>query len=161
MAETIQVGTEQRTLGKPQVKHYLNATRLLLDILKRNDTLLEAIARGSESAKDLEDGQSVDARTSVDMLKAFIDFLAELQEEDICRVGAVLLQFKDIDEGVVFIEKAGGVELGWLTEAFAINAETADIGRVVENFRRTVQAVQAQRRALAGKQADPEPILAG
>ena len=155
--ETIQVGTKERTLGKPQVKHYLNATQTLLDIIKRSDDLLSALAEGGEKAQDVKEGENVDTQTGIDMLRAFIDFLAELEEEDIVRVGAVLLQFKDVDEGVAFIEEAGGVELGWLTEAFAINAETADIGRVVENFRRAAAAVQRQRSAVVKQE---EPTLA-
>lgn len=151
--ETIKVGTEEITLGKPRVKHYLNASKVMLEILKRSDELLEAISLGAR-AEVGEDG-NVNPETGLDVIKEFIDFLAELTEDDIARVAAVLLQFEDIDEGVQFIEQAGGVELGWLTEAFAINAETADIGRVVENFRRAVRAVQAQRVTIQGPAGKP------
>jgi len=133
VAEIVEVYGREFEIGKPKTKHYLNLLRFLKLLIQ------EGYAEKLEELTDMED---------VTGFEFFFELVGAIEEEHLAHLSAVLLQ-GDIDETVAFLDKNGGVELGWLTEAFAINCELADLGRVVENFRRAFAAIRGWRTGTA------------
>lgn len=135
MAETLTVYGREFTIGKPRVTHYIS----LLKFFKR------LISEGYTDR--LEELSAADDIGGFDF---FFGLVEAIEEDHLTHLAAVLLQ-DDVDETIEFIEENGGVELGWLMESFAINAELADLGQVVESFRRAQKAIRGWRRAGAAK----------
>lgn len=128
--QKIQVGTVEITLKRPTARHYLNLIHFVKELMQAGyGDLLEQLA---EDQKD----------KSVTWMELLFSFVDPLDDGTVERLAALLLQFDDLDEGVAVIREQGGVDVLWLSEALAINAELADIGRVIANFRRTITAVQ-------------------
>lgn len=126
MAEAIDVYGREFEVGKPKTRHYLNLLRFVKELVR------EGYADKLEELSEAED------MGGIEFLFEIIDVI---DEEQLTHFAAVLLQ-DDVDETIAWIEENGGVELGWLVEAFAINCELADLGQVVESFRRAQAAIR-------------------
>lgn len=134
MSNIVTVGDREFTIGRPRPRHYLHLLRFLKDLFKSGYGEIIGLVSDDEEGEDIAP------------LEAFFALVDQISEADLNRLGAILLQFDDVDEGLAFIEAQGGVDLVWLTEAFAINCEVADIGLVVKNFRRAQKAWGKWRR---------------
>ena len=132
MAEIVEVYGREFEVGKPRVHDYLN----LLQFVKRvvRDGYADQLSDLSNSADE------------VGGIEFFLELAGAVEEEHLTHLAAVLLQ-GDIDETIAFIEDNGGVELGWMMEAFAINCELADLEQVVESFRRAQEAIKSWSQA--------------
>ncbi|TSA39715.1 hypothetical protein D4Q85_00745 [bacterium] len=135
MSNIVTVGDREFTIGRPRPRHYLYLLRFLKDLFKSGYGEMIGLMPDGEEGEDIAP------------LEAFFALVDKISETDLNRFGAILLQFDDIDEGLAFIDAQNGVDLVWLTEAFAINCEVADIGLVVSNFRRAQNAWGKWKRA--------------
>lgn len=136
MAETIEVYGREFEVGKPKARHYISLLRLVKDLIKEGygDAIAELTAR-ARTKEGISDTQAI---------FLVLDLVDELEEQHLTRFAAILLQ-DDVDDTVAFIEENGGVEIGALMEAFAVNCEQADIGEVVAFFRRAQEAIGGWR----------------
>ena len=57
-------------------------------------------------------------------------------------VTSIAMRIREI-EGVEFVESVGGLDPVWAMDAFAILCEKADIGRVMDSFRRAQKAIRS------------------
>jgi len=127
MAETIQVYDREFELDKPKTKHYLSLLRFVKRLIKDGyGDKLEEIAQAEDMG-------------GIEVLFEIVD---TVEEKHLTHFAAVLLQ-DDVEETIAFVEKNGGVELGWLAEAFAVNCELADLGQVIDQFRRAFKAIRS------------------
>jgi hypothetical protein len=129
MTEIVEVYGREFEIAKPKPTHYLNLLHFVGDLAR-------------EGYAD----QVVELSKSEDMggIEWLFRVVETINEEQLAKFAAVLLQ-DDVEGTVEFIEENGGVELGWLMEAFAVNCELADLGQVVESFRRARQAIRSWR----------------
>ena len=139
MSNRVRVGEREFVIGPPTPKLYIKTLRWLLALVKAGTEQAEAIAK--EAGK--EDS------TNFDMALALLD---NLEEEQLYQLSALLLQFRDIDEGVAFIKEAGW-NLSWFSEVLAITAEQLDLKAAVQNFRRMWRAMQTEEKAKAKAEA--------
>lgn len=127
MAETIQVYDQDFEVGKPKTRDYLNLLRFVKRLIKDGyGDKLEEIAQSEDMG-------------GIEVLFEIVD---AVEEEHLTHFAAVLLH-DDVEDTIAFIEENGGVELGWLAEAFAVNCELADLGQVIEQFRRAFKAIRS------------------
>jgi len=127
MAEAIQVYDREFELDKPKTKHYLNLLRFVKRLIKDGyGDKLEEIAQAEDMG-------------GIEVLFEIVD---TVEEEHLTHFAAVLLQ-DDVEETIAYVEENGGVELGWLAEAFAVNCELADLGQVIDQFRRAFKAIRS------------------
>jgi hypothetical protein len=143
-SNVITLGEREFKLGKPTTQHWLNVLRFAKYLIENGyGDALNRIA-------GMEKGQEILILFTV---------IEPLKVNDLNMLGALLLQFDDLDEGAAFVAESGGAELDWLLEAFAINVEQAGWSEIVKSFRRVTAALQststgtgaeAQRSASAG-----------
>lgn len=134
MAETVEVYGREFEIGKPKTHHYLNLLRFLKRLVEEGY---------SEKLEELSNAENMGG------VEFLFELVEVLHEDHLTHFAAVLLQ-GDVEETVEFIEEAGGVELGWLMESFAINCELADLGQVVASFRRASKAIRGWRERAQG-----------
>jgi hypothetical protein len=128
MAEIVEVYGREFELAKPKPSHYLALLHFVGNLVREGyaDKVVEL------SEEDMG---------GIEWLFRVVE---TINEEQLTKFAAVLLQ-DDVEDTAAFIEENGGVELGWLMEAFAVNCELADLGQVVESFRRARQAIRSWR----------------
>lgn len=139
--ETITIGEREFELGRPKTKHYRNLLMLMVGLLRENTDIATRITTMKEEEFDNALAENLA------YFDVFLDVLETLSEQRLLELGAILLQFDDVQEGAKWIEGQGGLDPIWAFEAFAINCELADLGRIRDSFRRALRAIQSWREA--------------
>jgi hypothetical protein len=157
----IQYEGHEFNLSKPSVGIVLRilrvAARLGKDVRAR-------VARAVYAT--ILEGQMVNAGSGVGLgialgavLDVLLEVLAELREEDLLKLGAATLQFKDDSEGQDFIREHG-IKLTPISKALVFNvqhiARDEDLREAVRVFVGGLQDVLGIRFEISSRQPEPE-----